>query len=91
MPRPWCFYYYSSVVQFKFGDDDTNSIYFVIQDCFGYPGVCACVFPYETKNCPFNFCVELCWNFDGVYIESAGSFFFFFNHFSWTWEILPIF
>jgi hypothetical protein len=39
---------------------------------FSYPGLF--VILYEAEICTFNFCKELCWYFDGDYIESADCF-----------------
>ena len=38
MPEPYCFYYYSTVMQFKIGysDEKTLDILFIIQKCFNY-------------------------------------------------------
>jgi hypothetical protein len=33
-----------------------------------------CLFLDETENYPVKFCEELCWNFDGDYIESIDCF-----------------
>jgi hypothetical protein len=67
-----CFYYNDLVVHLKMGNDDMLSSSFIIQNCFSYPG--CFVFPHKDENCPFKICQELCWNFDGDYIESVNGF-----------------
>ena len=42
---------------------------FVIQDCLSYAEFS--VFLYETENCPFKICEELCWDFDGNFIKAV--------------------
>lgn len=54
MPMPYPFYYYSSLAQPQFGDDDTFLGSFVIQDCFCYPMFFE--FLYDTENYPFKIC-----------------------------------
>ena len=39
VPIPGCFQYCSSVVEFEVRDCDASRSSFIIQDCFGYPGV----------------------------------------------------
>ena len=57
------FHYYSSIVQFEVRDGAIFSSSFIIHNCFSY--LVDLVFPYEAENYPFNFCDELCQNFDG--------------------------
>lgn len=42
---------------------------FIFQDCFNYCRTF--VFPYKVDNCPFKFCKEWCWDFDGDFIGSV--------------------
>ena len=85
MSIPCCFYCCSSVVQCG---GDTSSNAFIIQECFSYSGFF--MFPNEADRCPFNFCKELCWSFDGNCVESylsismrgLPSFDIFFNFFN---------
>ena len=44
---PSYFHYCSTVVEFKFRDGDTSRSFFLVQDCFGYPGFFA--FPYAVS------------------------------------------
>ena len=48
VPIPYWFYYYSSVVQLKFGECDTSNSSSIVQGCFNYPGIL--VFPYEAES-----------------------------------------
>jgi hypothetical protein len=51
--------------------------FFIIHNCFSYPdGVCVCVcvcvvYPCELESFSFKACKDLCWNFDGNYMESV--------------------
>ena len=57
MPAPSCFHYCSSVIELDVRKGDASGNSFIVQDCFGYPGLF--VFPYEVdiillrsvKNC----------------------------------------
>ena len=68
MPKPECFQYCSSVVEFDVRDCDASTSSFIVQDCFGYPGFFA--FPYEIGYCSFEVCEEFCWNFNGHCINA---------------------
>ena len=54
---PGCFQYCSSVVEFEIRDCDASRSFFIVQDCFGYPGFFA--FPYEVEYHSFEVCEEL--------------------------------
>ena len=51
------FYHYCSVEQLEVRDGDTCRCFFIMQDCFSYPG--GFVFPYEAENCFFKIFEEL--------------------------------
>ena len=73
MPVPGCFQYCNSVVEFEVGDCDATRSFFIVQDCFGYPGLFAVT--YEFEYCSFDGCEEFCWDFDrDYYIESVDCF-----------------
>lgn len=44
---PWCFHYYS-FVQLEFRNGEMSNSFFIIQDCFSYPGIF--VFQHEVEN-----------------------------------------
>lgn len=69
VPIPCGLYYYCFVAQPEVRDGDSPRA-FIADNCFGYPGIL--VFPDEVENC--SFCDELCWNFDGVCIDSVDCF-----------------
>ena len=58
-----CVYHYCFVVQFEVRDSDSPGSSFIIENCFGNPGVFLFWFgfPYEVENCSF----QNCSNFDG--------------------------
>ena len=62
MPISSCFHYYSSIVELEVRDGDAFGYFFLVQDCFGYPGFF--VFPNEIEYCSFEVCEELCWDFN---------------------------
>ena len=67
-PIPSCFHYCRSVIELDVRDGDSSRSFFIVLDCFGHPGVF--VFPNEAGYFSFEVCEELCWDFDGDYIES---------------------
>ena len=67
VPIPCSFYHCCSVVQLEVRDDDSPRSSFIVQDCFGYLGF---IFSYDIES----FSLKLCWNFDGVCIESVDCF-----------------
>ena len=77
---PACFYnstiqvfnHYYFVIQLEARDGDSSRSSFIVENCFGYPGVF--FFPYEVENCSLHISKELCWNFDGDCIESVDCF-----------------
>jgi hypothetical protein len=60
---PCGIYHYCFVVQLEVRDGDSLRRSFIVESCFGYPGII--FFPYEIENCSFYVCEELYWNFDG--------------------------
>ena len=72
MTIPGCFQYCSSVVEFQGRDCDASRSYFIVQDCFCYPGSFA--FPYENEYHSFEVYEEFCWNFAGHCIECVDCF-----------------
>ena len=89
---PCCFYYHTTL-QSEIGNGDTSNSYFIMQKYFSYPRWF--VFSFEAKSHSLKFCEKLCWNFNGVCIESV-DWFWEDEHFHnidptspWTWEICP--
>jgi hypothetical protein len=72
VPIPCSFHYYGSVVQLEIKDSDTSSSSFIVQDCFRYSRLF--VISYEVENFLFKDCKELCWNFNGHWIEFIDCF-----------------
>lgn len=67
MLMPQRFYYYVFLFFLKLGmNGKISSSSFIFQDCFNYCRIFA--FPYKVDNCPFKFCKEWCWDFDGDFI-----------------------
>jgi hypothetical protein len=67
--------WFCSVVQLEVRDDDSPRNSFIVENGFCYPGFFFFfVIPDEIENCPFYFCIELSWNFDGDCIESVDGF-----------------
>lgn len=64
VPTPCCFYYSSSIVQFKVGDGVTSISFFIINGYF--------VFLYDAEKYPFKNSQEFYWNFDEGLIESVN-------------------
>ena len=75
MSMLYCFYDYSSIVQFEIGDDDTPNISFVrsVLVILAFY-LFICLFLYEAKKCPFKICEELFQNLDRDCIESVDYF-----------------
>lgn len=69
---PCDFHHYCYVVQFEIRDGDFSRSSFIVENCFGLPGLF--VFPYEVENCSFYVYEELCLNFDGNCTVSIGCF-----------------
>lgn len=63
------FYYWTSVVDLKIRDGDTSRKSFIVQDYFIYSEFF--VLPYNVEYCSFTVHKELCWDFNGDYIESV--------------------
>ena len=74
VPDSGYFYCCSSVVQLETRDGVTSSSSFILGIILVTVCVCVCVFLYETENCHFKVCEELCWNFDVDCIESEDAF-----------------
>ena len=74
MPISRCFYCCSSIVELDVGDGDVSRSSFNIQDCFWLSWVFFFIFPYEVEYFSFGVCEELCWDFDGAFIESVDCF-----------------
>ena len=62
VPIQCSFHYYSSMIELEVRDGDASRSTFLVQDCFGYPGLF--VFPYEVEYCSFEVHEELGWDFD---------------------------
>jgi hypothetical protein len=71
---PCSFYYYCFVTQLEVRDGDIYRSYFIAQDCFSY--LVLYEIPFEIQNCSVKVCKELCWDFDGKYIESVYCFWY---------------
>ena len=56
MPAPGCFQYYSLEVDFEVRHCDASRSFFIVQDCFGYPGSFAV--SYEVEYCSLEVCEE---------------------------------
>jgi len=67
VPISFSFYHYCSVVALEVRDADSPRHYFIVKNCFHYSGSFA--FPDEFENSSFHVFEELCWEFDGDYIE----------------------
>jgi hypothetical protein len=66
------FNHYSSRVELDVKEGDSPSHSFLIKNCFHYPFFFFFfAFSDEFENSSFNIFEELCWNFDGGYIESV--------------------
>ena len=62
----------------EIGKSDNSSSYFIVQDCFSYPVLFVCLFVFvlcvflsKVENCYFKICEEMCWDFDGKFIQSV--------------------
>ena len=54
MPTLGCFSNCSSIIELDVRDVDAYRSYFLVQDCFGYPGFCFCFcFLHEVEYCSF--------------------------------------
>jgi hypothetical protein len=59
----------TAIIQFEIRNTVTAKGSSIVQDCFSYPG--SYVFQYEFDNCILHVWKELCWNFEGDFIESV--------------------
>ena len=72
MPVPYCFDYYSLVVQFQVWEHDTSGFILFSQDCFGYLGTF--VVPYKFQGYLLQFCEKYHWHFERDCIEFVDFF-----------------
>ena len=70
MSIPSCLHYCSSVIKLDVRDGDTSGRFFYCTGSFWL----SFFFPYEVDYFSFKVCEELCWDFDGYFIESIDCF-----------------
>ena len=68
LPILCSFYHNCFVVKLDVRDGDSPSCSSTVKNCFHYSGIFS--FPDKFENCSFYVFEELCWDFDGDYIES---------------------
>ena len=68
LPILCSFYHHCFVVKLHVRDGDSPSCSSTVKNCFHYSGIFS--FPDKFENCSFYVFEELCWDFDGDYIES---------------------
>ena len=71
MPIPSCFYYCSSIIELDVRDGDASRSFFILQDCFSYPGL---LFFHMNLSIVLSRSVKFCWYFDGDCFEFTDSF-----------------
>jgi hypothetical protein len=69
---PFWFHYDSSMTLFEMGMGTSLEVLLLFRIALTILGFD--MFSYETQNCCFKFCGELCWNFDGDSTESVDCF-----------------